>query len=460
MITRHRRVFSAIVTALLLAGGAEAQNLVIVGAKVYTMTGPAQEGVDLVVKDGRIDSIGSSSNVGTDVTRIDGKGLFVYPGFIGGFSQIGLVEVEQVDAVNDTDENTGANTAQIRALDAYNPLSSLIPVSRVNGVTAALSAPSTGNVFTGQGAVVVLDGGKVDDVVLKSPASLHVVLGEGPKGRFGGKDAMPSTRMGIAAYIREQFYKAGEYRLKLKTFGEKTAKYAKEKDAYPDKLAKWKADSSDKKGDEPKSPDAPDPVERDLQLEVLVSAMDGKVPTFFHAQRLDDLETALRLAEEFGLQPVIVGGASAYKIAPMLAEKKVPVILTPTEQPDAMEAQDALYQNAALLRQNGVQIAFSATDATHNLRNLPYEAGLAVSYGLPYEDALRALTIDAAKILRVDDQVGSLEAGKLANFIVTDGDPLQPLTHIKHVVIKGVDLPLTTRQTELAKQYGAQYLPK
>jgi len=184
-------------------------------------------------------------------------------------------------------------------------------------------------------------------------------------------------------------------------------------------------------------------------MEALLPALDGSLPVIVRAHRADDILTAVRLAEEFGLKLILSHGTEAWKVAATLAARNIPVVVGPVStQPEAIETLGATYENAARLHRAGVRIAFQVGDVT-NARMLPYEAGLAVAHGLPWEEAIRALTINAAEILGVADRVGSLRPGRDADLIVTEGDPLQPLARLRHLVIAGQPIPLVSRQTRL-----------
>jgi imidazolonepropionase-like amidohydrolase len=397
------------------------ETIVITNAKIYTMTGAPIENGTIVIQGGVISEIGSIQAPSGGRT-IDASGKIVTPGFIDSFCRVGLQEVNQVRSTVDTSEATDPITPQLSVVDAFYPDSQTIGVTRSNGVTAGIVAPEDENVLTGMSAVIEFSGGRIDSIVVKSPAALHATLGEAPKDTYGERNKMPSTRMGTAAVLREALQKAREYDVKWKDYEKKQ-------------------NSDD---GESKTP------ERNLKSEAVLQVLQGKIPLVVSAHRVDDILTAIRIAEEFGIQQnlVINHGTEAYKIAGILAQKKIPVLVGPvTTQPDRMETLGARYDNAALLHKAGVLIALQSNDA-HNARNLPYEAGIAVANGLSYEDALKALTINPARIFRID-QLGSIEKGKRANLIIANGDPLEPKTVIERVFIGGVEMPDTNYQKEL-----------
>lgn len=453
-----RRTTAALALSLALAAHAAAQDYLIRNGTILAMDGSPPAKGDVLVRDGMIAAVGTvpesdAKSIPAGRT-IDATGRTVMPGFFAAYSQVGMVEVELVGATNDTGESPGPNTAQARAEDAYNPLSEVIPVTRMTGVTTALIAPAGGNVFPGTSAVVTLSGTTMQEALVTNPAALHIVLGEAPKDKFGGKDSMPSTRMGTAAYIRGELQKTREYADQWKRYQEKYRRFQTANAEFPAKLEAWKADKSKDRGDEPEPPEPPDPPSTDLQREAMVRALNGDIPAAFHANRLDDIETMLRISAEFNLSPVLIGGTDAWKIASKLAEQKVPVILQPTAQPDSMEAQGAIYENARILAAAGVRIALMTGDTSHNVRNLPFEAAVAVAHGLPHEAALAAITSAPAEIWRVSEAIGSLKPGLKANIIVVDGDPLQPSSRVELELIAGDPVALRSRQTDLAEKFG------
>jgi imidazolonepropionase-like amidohydrolase len=199
-----------------------------------------------------------------------------------------------------------------------------------------------------------------------------------------------------------------------------------------------------------KEPEAP---ERDLGLEVMVEALNGHLPVIAAARRKDDILTAIKFSEEFGLKLIILYGTDAYKLADVLEKKNIPVLVGPiTTQPSSLENLGAIYENAAILDRAGVRIAI-ITSGSHNVRDLRFQAGIAAQYGLPISTALKAITIYPAEILGVHDQLGSIEPGKIANIAIFDGDPLQPLTKVTDVIIEGRIVPMESMQTELYEKY-------
>ncbi|MBI3891735.1 MAG: amidohydrolase family protein, partial [Candidatus Wallbacteria bacterium] len=319
---------------------------------------------------------------------------------------------------------------------------------------------------SGQAAVVDLAGDSVEEMTVRAPAMLCLNLGLDAVNRGRARSKF-GTRMGPVAEIRNAFEKARSYL-------EKQGKYRRKLEEYKQELASWEASqkttaapgpasvpvgpaSLPAKASEPpkkdKRPEAPDEPERDLKMEALGQALERKVPVLVRAHRQDDILAALRIADEFKLKLVLNHGTEAYRVAEQLAKRDVPVLVGPIDQqPETFETLGARYENAELLRRAGVRIAIQSAE-THNVRNLPYAAGLAAAHGLPPQEALAAVTIEAAKILGIADRYGSLEKGKIANIAVVEGDPLQPASQLRQLFIRGKSVPLTSRQTELFEKF-------
>lgn len=409
---------------------ADLKPVAIVNGDVYTMTGPVLKNATVILRNGKIEDVGRGLTVPSDAVVIDASGKRVLPGFIDANCRVGLEEITQVESTVDSSETVDPVTAQMRVADAFYPDSATIGVTRSNGVTSGIVSPSHINVITGLSAWISFSGEQIDQVVLNPAAGLNITLGEAPKTTYGERNKLPSTRMGIAAVLRDSFQKAREYEQDWKRYREK-----------PSSTSKKKSDSG--------------PPEKDYKFEALLDVLNGKVPLVATAQRVDDILTAIRIAEEFGIKKnlVINQGAEAYRIADLLARENIPVIVGPvTTQPEKMETLGVIYENAALLQKAGVLIAIQTNDA-HNARNLPYEAGFAVANGLSYEEALKSITINPAKIFRIDQQTGTIEKGKRADIIIANGDPLEPRTEIVKVIIGGEPMPDTNYQKQLWENF-------
>ena len=411
-----------------------AETIAITNAKIYTLAGPVIEKGTIVLRDGKIEAVGENVKAPAGVRTIDATGKQVFPGFIDANCHVGLREISQVISSVDDSEGIDPVTPQMRVTDGFFPESVAIGVTRTNGVTAGIISPVDENVFTGMSALIEFSGKRLDQVVLQPVTGLHVTLGEAPKQTYGEANKAPSTRMGTAALIRQTFLKAQDYE------------------------QKWKRFEEQKPGKKFKDSDERSAPERDMRLDVVVDVLHGKIPLVVSAHRVDDILTAVRIADEFGIKKnlVINHGTNAYKVADLLAREKIPVLVGPvTTQPDTMETLGASYENAALLHKAGVPIAIQSNE-THNARNLPYEAALAVANGLPYEEALKAITTNVARIFRFDTVVGTLEPGKRANVIVAEGDPLEPRTRITHVFIGGQEMTEPSYHQQLYDELNRQ----
>ncbi len=406
-----------------------AGTIALVGGRVLTMAGRVIEEGTVVFNGDGIIQVLEGSEAPPDARAIDAGDKVVMPGMIDSFTHLGLVEIGAVAATRDMVEGAEPVTPEMSVLDAVNPYSELIPVARSTGVTTVLTAPGEANVISGRSAVLDLSGMNVEDMLVKSPAGVHVNLGEASKHRFSDEKKGPETRMGIASLLRKTLVDTDNYVRKWAAY--------REGDRAP----------SDGASEEHFTPS------RDLRMEAMIPVLEGTVPLIVRAHRVDDVETALRIADEFGIKLILCHATEAYKLADELARRDIPVLLGPVNtQPSSVETEGAIYENAAILSAAGVKFAIQTSDA-HNVRLLPYSAGLAVAYGLPREEALKAITIYPAEILGVSDRLGSLETGKEANIAVFDGDPLEPRTRLEALFIRGEEIDLRNRQTDLYEKY-------
>ncbi len=399
-----------------------ARRYAIVGATVFPITKPPIENGTVLIEDGRVKAVGKNIVIPKDAVVVNAKGLRIYPGLIDAGSILGLTEIGAVRATVDTSES-GEFQPDLKAIIAVNPDSEHFATTRFVGITAALTRP-TGGVISGQSAVIHLTGWTTDEMNIKSPAALHINVPE-------GLGALPSfARLMLQPEELQRLQEEGGARLRrLREFLERAKHYAEAKT----KGAEWIFDP---------------------RLEAMVPYVTGKLPVFFHTNSVRGIQTALQLAEQFGLKAVIAGGRDAWKVSDLLAQKKVPVVVGPlwTLPSSDYDPYDSPWVNPSLLNRAGVKIAFQSASAA-TARDLPYQVGVACAFGLPYEEALKAVTINAAEILGVDNLLGSIEAGKLANLIVTDGDPLEITTHLHYLFIAGKPVPLESRHTRLYLKY-------
>lgn len=410
---------------------APAEVIAIRGGKVLTITkGTIENGV-VLIQGGKITAVGAagSVNIPRGAKIVEAAGMWVYPGLIDSQSQLGLTEISAVDMTNDQVEPADPITPHMSITDAFHAETELIPVARLNGVTNAVVVPSTSNTLPGQMSMIQLDGRDRDEMLMKKDFAmpLNFTGGQRRQGTGGGlATRYPSTRMGVAAQLRQAFIDAQDYQ---------------------QKLADYNAKPTDAKGEKKTPP------KRDLKHEALIPYLKGEKPVLLTALEPSDLQVAMKLAKEFNLKVILGQVTYSQKMLDAIADSKLPVIVGNIYAlPKANERYDAVFAMPAELQKRGVKIAFAAFRA-HHVRDLPYAAGYAVAYGLPWEEAMKALTINPAEIWGVSDQLGSLEAGKTANVVVANGDPLDVKTDVKHVFIAGRQIPMKSRQTELRDAY-------
>ncbi len=416
-----------------------AQSVIaITGGRVITVTHGVIENGTVLVEDGKIAEVGSKVRVPAAAKVIDARGKVVMPGMFDAGDQLGLVESNGIPVTVDSTEYSDPLHPELRAIDALNPQSENIRVTRAAGITNAVSTPAAGNLIAGQSAVIQLDGATVDALVVRSPAALQINLGEPSKSVYGSKGKAPETRMGQMAMLRQEFLAAQHYQA--------------EQEAYAHKWAAPKSGSEDAGEAKPSAPPA-----KDLKMESLLAALGGQIPVVVRADRVSDIEMALRLGGEFHLRLILSGAAGAWRLADELAARRIPVIVGPIlEEPERMESLDVRLDNAARLYQAGVRVAIQ-TAADNEVRDLPFEVEYAMSYGLPTEAAIEAVTLNPARFFGVEKRLGSLDVGKDANLIVLDGEPFRVKTHVVTELIGGKVIDLANHQTELYEFYRKQY---
>lgn len=401
-------------------------TFVIRNARIVTVSGPDIENGSVVIRDGKIEAVGASVNAPSGAQVIEGRGLSVYPGMIDAGTNMGLVEIPQgANGTVDTSE-VGDFNPNARAIVAVSPHSAHIGVTRVEGITSTVSAP-TGGLISGQATLINLLGTSQKEMVVVPNAGLVINyprLGGGGGGGFGGFQQQFNLTEALTQ---------GERQL------QQIRKILRDGEAYGRAQDAYAKDSS-----------LPRP-NRDVVLESLVPYVRGLQPVIFRANREAEIRGAIRFAEEMKLKPIILGGDDAWKIASFLKEKNVPVILTGIFQLPSREDDpyDVMFEAPAKLQQAGVRFAISSGDPGAEVRNLPLYAGMAAAYGLSKADALRAVTLAPAQIMNAGDRLGSIEVGKMANLVVTDGDLLEIRTKVKHLFIDGRPVPLTSRHTDL-----------
>jgi imidazolonepropionase-like amidohydrolase len=431
---------------------AQQKAIVLKGGKLLTITHGTIENGTLVMENGKIAAVGPSGsvNVPAGAQVIDVTGMTVYPGLIDSETALGLTEISAEQMTNDQIELSDEIMPHMHVYDAFHAESELIPVARVNGITNAIVAPDSRDTLPGQDSFIQLDGKSAPDMLLVKDIALPLnFTGDQRRNQNFESAKFPYTRMGMAAQLRQAFLDAQNYAQGL-------ADYEKKKADYESGKSTSAKGAASKKGEDKKdAKQPPTPPKRDLKLEALLPYLQGKKTIVLAAEGPSDLETAVGLAKEFNLKFVLNHISHTQPVLDYVASLKVPVIVGPIyEDPQAYERYDAVYSLPAQLYKRGVKIAFASFDA-HNVRNLPYQAGYATSFGLPYDEALKSLTLNAAEIWGVADKLGSLDVGKTANVVVANGDPLDVKTDVKQVFIGGNSIPMTNRQTRLRDMYSA-----
>jgi len=430
-----------LILLLLLSTPAFTQDkpVALKGGKLLTITHGVIENGVVVMQGGKITAVGAASavNVPSNAQVIDATGMTIYPGLIDSETNLGLTEISAEAMTNDLVELSDEIMPHMHTAEAFHAESALIPVARMNGITNAVVAPEGADTLPGQDSFIQLAGANATEMLLIRDNAMPLNFTGDQRRNKGGfeKRKYPSTRMGLAAQLRQAFIDAQDYKTKWAEYDRKKADAAQNQN------------NKDKKS-EPLAP------KHDLKSEALLPYLAGKKTIVLAAESPSDLETAVNLANEFKLKFVLNHISHSQPVLDYVANLKVPVIVGPIyEAPKEDERYDAVYSLPARLYQRGVKIVFASYSA-HNVRNLPDQAGFATAFGLPYHEALKAITLNAAEIWGVADQLGSLDVGKTANVVIANGDPLDVKTDVKQVFIQGRAIPMTDRQTQLRDEYS------
>ncbi len=390
--------------------------LFIANGTVYPMAAGLPEKLEngcVAVEDGKIVRIGCGFSY-EDVCRerertkeerqkdiyIDAGGNWVLPGIIEAHCHMGITEEKKGKEGDDCNETVDPITPQLRAIDAINSMDAAFDDAVRAGITSAMIGPGSSNVVGGQFAFVKTKGRRIDDLVVLAPAAMKVAFGENPKVNYGGQEKSPSTRMAIAAMLREELTKAAAYR--------------KEKE----------------KGRED--------FKADFHYEAWLSVLEGKIPLKAHVHRVDDIFTAIRIAREFGLSMTLDHCSEGHLIADEIRESGFPAIVGPDlASRSKIEVQNVAFKTAGILHAHGILTAITTDHPVSIITSLPVCAGFAVKAGLPLMEGLRAITVNAARICNVDSRVGSLEEGKDADIAIFDGNPMEVFTNTLMTIING-----------------------
>ena len=382
----------------------------IIGGRIVPISGEPLESGTVLVTGGKITAVGPDLAIPDGATVIDAAGGWVLPGFIEAHGHVGVHEEAEGWAGSDSNELTEPVTAQVRALDAINPADLGFRDAVSGGVLAVNVNPGSGNPIGGQTAALKCWGRTVDQMLLKAPAGMKSALGENPKRVYGERKQSPSTRLGTAAVIRGALVDAANYLAKL--------------------------DAEQRKPEDERKP-----VDRDLKLEALGRVLRKEIPWRQHCHRADDIATALRLADEFGYDLVIDHGTEAHLLADILAAKDIPVIIGPLfTSRSKVELRNRSLDNPGKLASAGVTIAITTDHPVVPINFLAHQAALSVKHGLDRDAALRALTINPARIIGVEDRLGSIEPGKDADLVIWSGDPLDVLSRVTRALMDGEEI--------------------
>jgi imidazolonepropionase-like amidohydrolase len=407
--------------------------IAITHAKIFTLAGSPIEDGTVVIRDGKIAAVGADVEVPAGAQVIDAKGLQVYPGLFDPVTQMGLSEISAVRATVDTTE-TGAYNPDVVAATAVFPSSEHIPVTRAAGITEVLTVPDSGGfdgggsqgVIGGQASAIHMAGWTINEMTIKRSVAMVI--------------SWPQ--------METRSFDFTTFTIKNKPFSEAKQDYEKQINELADYLdrARHYAQAMGHGG--------PADYQRDLKLEALAPVVRGQLPVLVFADRARDIRNAVEFCDKQKLKMILAGGEEAYKVKDLLRSKGVPVILRPTLTlpEDEDDPYDRLLSQPAELAAAGIKFAFGSFDNSF-ARRLGQQAANAVAYGLPYDEALKAVTIYPAQIFGVADQVGTLETGKVANIIVTNGDPLELTTDVKYLFIRGERTSLDNRHLRLYEKY-------
>ena len=376
--------------------------LTIIHGKIITMAGKDYEDGFVRIEHGKITAIGDMADCpvkenGDGVLHANGN--LVMPGIIEAHCHMGITEEKKGMEGDDCNENVEPITPYLRAIDAINPMDAAFDDALRAGITSAMVGPGSSNVVGGQFAFIKTHGRCIDRMIVKAPAAMKVAFGENPKVNFSGQNVSPATRMAIAAMLREELFKAQEYQRRRK-----------------------------------ENPDQ----EKDFRYECWIPVLEGRIPLKAHVHRADDILTAIRLAKEFHLSMTLDHCSEGHLIAEEIRESGFPAIVGPDmASRNKIEVQNMAFKTVGILNRKGIRTAIMSDHPVSMIQFLPICAGLAVKSGLPAQEGLRSITINAAKICGVADRVGSLEVGKDGDVVIFDGSPLEVFTRALCTIIEG-----------------------
>ena len=409
-----------------IPGPKQSQSILLRNGTLHTISNGILKETDLLFEDGKITKIGKELLVASSVDIIELDGQHVYPGLISAGSTIGLQEIGAVRATRDYAE-TGKINPNVRANVSYNPDSELIPITRSNGVLLALSVPRSG-IISGVSSLMMLDGWTWEDATLKHPVGLHLFW---PSMNFSKKHDNASKSKNKDEKILKSIQVIEDLIIRSKAY--------------------MKLRDSDSKSSK-----------HDLRLEGMLPVIKKQIPIFIHANEIKQIESAIHWSERHGLDMILVGGKDSWRAIKLLKSRKVPVIYTQTHSVPMRRFEN--YEQSFLtpyqLYEGGVKFCISNSESpfqTPHIRNLPFYASKAASYGLPWDEALRSITLSPAEILGVQGSVGSLDEGKDATLFISNGDILEIPTQVNIAFIQGKRVDLGDRHKMLNRKYRKKY---
>src|SRR5258705_5659226 len=413
------RLAAALSLLVIAALPCASQTIAITGGKVYPVSGPPIENGTVIITNGKIAAVGANVPIPAGAQRVDATGKIVTPGFVDGSTQLG---VQEIAAVNDTRDMSARGKDNIAAAftvwEGLNPNSVLIAPARKEGITSFVVVP-TGGLVSGQAALVDVVPGTTTDMIVRSPVAMVAEVGDPQSAGLGSR---------------------GELIVKLRELLEDTKFFQTHRDAFD------------------RAQTRPFVASR-LDLQAMIPVVEGKLPLLITVNRASDIDAAMRLARDYNVKLMISSGAEAWMMADKLAAARIPVLTGAMNNiPEGFASLGQRQENAGLLRKAGVQVALignagGGDEEAFNVRNLKQEAGNAVSYGMTWDDALRAVTLAPAEFFGAADRLGSLQPGRGANLVGWSGDPFEFTTRAEHVLVRGVEYHDKTRQDMLIERY-------
>lgn len=379
--------------------------ILIKNAKILTMTGVDYDCADVIIKEGKILTVGENLEPSNVKRTIDATGMTLIPGIIDAHSHIGMWEDGMGDEGADGNEDVDPSTPQLRAIDGLNPMDRSFEEAREHGITTVATGPGSANVISGQfAALKTKKSYVVEDMIIKEPLALKIAFGENPKRVYKEKDQSPVTRMATAAILRQKLIEGQEY-----------IKEIEEGEKDPEKVP-----------------------ERDLGKEIIAKALKREIIVKAHAHRADDILTAIRIAKEFNLDLSIEHCTEGHLIVDVLKDEDVKVIVGPLfSERCKIELKNLTFKAPKILSEAGIKAAMMTDHPVIPMKYLPICAGIAAREGLDEYEALRMITKYAAEAIGLEDRIGTIEAGKDADIVLMDGHPFDIRSHVKYVLIDG-----------------------